>query len=110
MQRRQCEITPERTNRRNGYRPRTLDTRVGTIDLVVPKLRQGSYYPAWLLQPRRRAERALVAYLGIEHLSKSQVSRMAKELNGEVAAFRGRPLENGPYTYEGVSISVQLMS
>ncbi len=55
------EITPERTNSRNGYRPRQLDTRVGSIDLSIPKLREGSYYPGWLLEPRRRAERALVA-------------------------------------------------
>jgi transposase-like protein len=113
------EVTPERTNSRNGYRPRTLDTRVGTIDLAVPRLREGSYYPGWLLEPRRRAERALVAVvaecyvrgvstrrveglvqaLGIESLSKSQVSRMAKELDAEVAAFRARPLDGGPYTY-----------
>jgi putative transposase len=54
------ERSPERTNRRNGYRERRFDTRVGTIDLAVPKLRAG-YFPDWLLQPRRRAERALVA-------------------------------------------------
>jgi transposase-like protein len=92
------EVTPERTNSRNGYRSRPLDTRVGTIDLTIPKVREGSYYPGWLLEPRRRAERALVAVvaecyvrgvstrrveglvqtLGIEHLSRSQVSRMAK--------------------------------
>ena len=106
------EVTPERTNSRNGYRARQLDTRVGSIDLAIPKLREGSYYPGWLLEPRRRAERALVAVvaecyvrgvstrrveglvqtLGIESLSKSQVSRMANELDGEVAAFRNRPL------------------
>src|SRR6476660_2236268 len=55
------EVTPERTNRRNGYRARPLDTRVGSIELAVPKLREGSYYPGWLFEPRRRAERALVA-------------------------------------------------
>jgi hypothetical protein len=90
------EVTPERTNSRNGYRSRQLDTRVGSVDLSIPKLREGSYFPGWLLEPRRRAERALVAVvaecyvrgvstrrveglvqtLGIEHLSKSQVSRM----------------------------------
>jgi transposase-like protein len=121
------EVTPERINSRNGYRSRTLDTRVGTIDLAVPKLREGSYYPGWLLEPRRRAERALVAVvaecyvrgvstrrveglvqtLGIESLSKSQVSRMAKELDGEVAAFRSRPLENGPYTYMSLDAMTQ---
>ena len=113
------EVSPERTNSRNGYRMRTLDTRVGTIDLAIPKVREGSYYPGWLLEPRRRAERALVAVvaecyvrgvstrrveglvqaLGIESLSKSQVSRMAKELDAEVASFRNRPLDGGPYTY-----------
>src|SRR3979411_142057 len=101
------EVTPERMNSRNGYRSRQLDTRVGSMDLAIPKLREGSYYPGWLLEPRRRAERALVAVvaecyvrgvstrrveglvqtLGIEGLSKSQVSRMAKELDAEVAAF-----------------------
>jgi hypothetical protein len=95
-----------------------LDTRVGSIDLAIPKLREGSYYPSWLLEPRRRAERAVVAEcyvqgvstrrveklvqaLGIERLSKSQVSRMAKELDAEVAAFRNRPELEG----DGVSPS-----
>jgi putative transposase len=55
------ERSAERVNQRNGYRPRRLDTRVGTLELAIPKLRQGSYYPEWLLEPRRRAERALVA-------------------------------------------------
>ncbi len=105
------EQSPERTNRRNGYRSRTLDTRTGTIDLSVPKLREGSYFPDWLLQNRRRAERALVAViaecyvrgvsarcvdglvktLGIDGISKSQVLRMAKSLDSEVAAFRSPP-------------------
>lgn len=52
------EVTPERTNQRNGYRSRQLDTRVGSVELAIPKLREGSYYPGWLLEPRRRAERA----------------------------------------------------
>jgi len=55
------EVTPERINSRNGYRARSFDTRVGSIELAIPKLREGSYYPGWLLEPRRRAERALVA-------------------------------------------------
>ena len=113
------EVTPERVNSRNGVRHRDFDTRVGTIDLAIPKLRRSSYYPEWLLEPRRRAERALtqvvcecyvrgvstrrveglVRAMGIEHLSKSQVSRMAKDLDDEVAAFRSRPLDAGPYTY-----------
>jgi transposase-like protein len=52
-------VSAERTNRRNGYRRRDWDTRAGTIELLVPKLRTGSYFPAWLLEPRRRAEQAL---------------------------------------------------
>jgi putative transposase len=113
------ERSPERVNSRNGYRHRDWDTRAGTIDLAVPKLRSGSYFPGWLLEPRRRAERAmvavvaecyvrgvstrrvegLVAQLGIESMSKSQVSELAKSLDGEVEAFRSRPLDAGPYTY-----------
>ena len=113
------ERSTERTNRRNGYRERRFDTRVGTIDLGVPKLRAGSYFPDWLLQPRRRAERALVAVvaecylagvstrrveglvetLGIQSLSKSQVSELAASLDVAVAAFRSRPLDAGPYPY-----------
>jgi transposase-like protein len=113
------ERSEDRINRRNGYRERPFDTRAGTIPLQVPKLRSGSYFPDWLLERRRRAERALVAVvaecyvkgvstrrvdglaktLGIEHLSKSQVSEMAKSLDSEVAAFRARPLDGGPYPY-----------
>jgi putative transposase len=113
------ERSEDRTNRRNGYRTRAWDTRTGTIDLAVPKLREGSYFPDWLLEPRRRAERAfvqvvvesyvrgvstrriesLVRQLGIERISKSRVSQMAKELDHQVEAFRSRPLEGGPYTY-----------
>jgi putative transposase len=113
------EQSPERVNHRNGYRQRPFDTRVGSIDLAIPKLRRGSYFPDWLLDPRRRAEKALVAVvaecyvrgvstrrvdglvktLGIESLSKSQVSRMAAELDEMVTEFRNRPLDAGPYTY-----------
>jgi transposase-like protein len=113
------ERSEERTNRRNGYRNRAWDTRTGTIDLAIPKLREGSYFPDWLLEPRRRAERAfvqvvcesyvrgvstrriegLVRTLGIERISKSRVSQMAKELDHQVEAFRTRPLDGGPYTY-----------
>src|SRR6476660_2097120 len=57
------ERSPERVNRRNGYRERDWDTRVGSIELAVPKLREGSYFPDWLLQPRRRAEQAFVSVL-----------------------------------------------
>ena len=113
------ERSPERVNRRNGYRERPWDTRAGTIALAVPKLREGSYFPDWLLEPRRRAERAfvqvvaecyvrgvstrrvegLVRHLGIERISKSRVSEMARELDQAVEAFRTRPLDRGPYTY-----------
>jgi putative transposase len=108
-----------RTNTRNGYRSRGWDTRVGSVELAIPKLRQGSYFPEWLLQRRRRAEKALVtvvatAYLlgvstrrmeklveqlGIKHLSKSQVSVMARELDEHVESFRTRPLDQAPYTF-----------
>ena len=100
----------ERTNYRNGYRHRPLDTRVGTIDVAVPKLRSGTYFPEWLLERRKRAESALITVvadcylagvstrrmdklvktLGIDSLSKSQVSRMAEDLDEQVAAFRHR--------------------
>jgi transposase-like protein len=114
------ERTPERVNSRNGYRHRDLDTRVGTLDVAVPKLRTGSLYPEWLLERRKRAERALtsvvatcyllgvstrrmdklVQTLGITGLSKSQVSVMAKELDEHVEQFRTRRLEEaGPFTF-----------
>jgi len=54
------ERSPERVNQRNGYRARRWDTRAGTVNLEIPKLRKGSYFPSWLLTPRRRAERALM--------------------------------------------------
>jgi putative transposase len=104
---------------RNGYRHRDFDTRAGTLDVAIPKLREGSYFPDWLLERRRRAERALttvvatcyllgvstrrmeklVETLGITRLSKSQVSVMAAELDGVVEQFRTRPLDAGPYTF-----------
>ena len=59
------ERSPERVNIRNGYRERDWDTRVGTIELAIPKLRQGSYFPDWLLQPRRRAEQAFVSVIAL---------------------------------------------
>src|SRR5947207_11115057 len=58
----------ERTNHRNGYRAREWDTRAGTIELAIPKLRQGSYFPDWLLQHRRRAEQALVSVVATSYL------------------------------------------
>lgn len=111
--------SPDRTNRRNGYRTRRWDTRVGSIDLKIPKLREGTYFPGWLLDARTRAERAFIACvaeayvrgvstrrveglaetLGIASLSKSQVSEMARELDSLVDDFRNRPLDRGPYTY-----------
>jgi len=112
--------SPERTNRRNGYRHRDFDTRAGTIDVAIPKLREGSYFPEWLLERRKRAERALtsvvatcyllgvstrrmdklVQSLGITGLSKSQVSVMAAELDEHVEQFRTRPLgDAGPFTF-----------
>lgn len=92
---------------------------MGTIGLEIPKLRRGSYFPSWLLEPRRRAERALhqvvaecyvrgvstrkveglVRALGIEGISRSQVSELAKELDEEVRAHRARPLDGAPYAY-----------
>jgi len=113
------ERAPERrlTNR-NGYRERRWDTRVGTIELSIPKVRDGSYFPS-LLEPRRRAERALLsvvqeAYvagvstrrvedlveaLGIASMSKSEVSRVCAALDSEVAAFRTRSLSGERYPY-----------
>jgi transposase-like protein len=110
--------SPDRTTHRNGYRPREWDTRVGTIELAIPRLRQGSYLPSWL-EPRRRAERALCAVvaqcyvegvstrrvddiarqMGIDGISKSQVSRICGELDEVVAAWRNRPLDQGPYAF-----------
>ena len=112
------ERNPERVTQRNGYRSRAWDTRVGTMDLHIPKLREGSYFPS-LLEPRRRSERALLAViqqayvegvstrrvddlvkaLGCEGISKSQVSRICQELDGVVESFLGRPLDGGPYPY-----------
>ncbi|ACS30539.1 Transposase and inactivated derivatives [Micrococcus luteus NCTC 2665] len=109
-----------RTARRNGYRHRDLDTRVGTLDVAIPKLRSGTYFPDWLLERRKRAESALITVvadcylagvstqrmdklvktLGVNALSKSQVSRMATELDEQVEAFRHRPLGvAGPFTF-----------
>jgi putative transposase len=109
-----------RTAQRNGYRHRDLDTRVGTIDVAIPKLRQGSYFPEWLLERRKRSEAALITVvadcylagvstrrmdklvktLGIDSLSKSQVSRMAADLDKTVEQFRHRPLDDaGPFTF-----------
>jgi len=110
------ERHPQRANRRNGYRERAWDTRAGTIELALPRLRSGSYFPDWLLTPRKRSEQALMAAiadaylagvstrrvdklvrtLGIEGISRSEVSRLAASLDEVVVAYRDRPLE-GPY-------------
>ena len=106
------ERSLERITQRNGYRSRDWDTRVGSIELAIPKLRQGSYFPSFL-EPRRRAEQALVAVvqeadvnggstrkvdrlveqMGLHHLSKDQVSRLCRGLDEQVRVFRERPLE-----------------
>ena len=111
------ERSPGRVGQRNGYRERNWDTRVGTVELKVPRVRDGGYFPS-LLEPRRKAERALatvvqeayvhgvstrkvdelVKALGMEGISKSRVSELCEELDAEVERFRGRPLE-GPYPY-----------
>ncbi|HLZ25599.1 MAG TPA: IS256 family transposase [Ktedonobacterales bacterium] len=112
------ERAPERTGERNGHRERRWDTRVGSIQLRVPRVRDGGYFPA-LLEPRRRAERALVAVvqeayvqgvstrrvddlvqsLGLAGMSKSQVSLLCQELDAEVERFRTRPLTGACYPY-----------
>ncbi len=104
----------ERVNLRNGYRDRTWETRAGTIELRVPKLRHGSYFPAFL-EPRRMAEKALSAViqeayiqgvstrsvdnlvqsLGMSGISKSQVSRLCGEIDDKIDGFLNRPLEGG---------------
>src|SRR3954453_11709684 len=114
------QSSPERVKSRNGYRHRDFDTRAGTLDVAIPKLRTGTYFPEWLLERRKRAERALtsvvatcyllgvstrrmdklVQSLGITTLSKSQVSEMAKDLDTHVEQFRTRSLkEAGPFTF-----------
>lgn len=107
----------DRTGQRNGYRERQWDTRVGSIDLQVPRVRDGSFFPS-ILEPRKRAERALTAVvqeayvhgvstrrvdsiiqaLGLQGVSKSQVSRVCQELDAEIDRFRHRKLE-GEYPY-----------
>ena len=110
---------PERLNHRNGYRERAWDTRAGRIDLAIPKLRKGSYFPAFL-EPRRTAEKALTAVIqeayvhgisaravddlvkamGASGISKSQVSRLCAEIDERVNAFLARPIEGAwPYLW-----------
>jgi putative transposase len=112
------ERSEDRVTYRNGSRPRRWDTRAGTIDLRIPKLREGTYLPAFL-EPRRRSEQALLAViqqayiegvstrrvedlvqaLGCDGISKSEVSRICQALDVQVQAFRERPLDQGPYVY-----------
>jgi putative transposase len=113
------ERSAERVGQRNGYRERSWDTRVGTVELKVPRVRDGGYFPS-LLEPRRRAERALSAVvqeayvhgvstrkvdelvkaLGVGGISKSRVSELCEELDEEVERFRNRPLESAyPYIW-----------
>ena len=113
------ERTPDRLGQRNGHRLRLFDSRVGALELAIPRTRTGSYYPDWLLLPRRRAERALVAVIqeayvkgvstrkvddlvramGASGVSKSEVSRLVGELDVDLAAFRERRLEGTQYPY-----------
>jgi putative transposase len=113
------EKSPERLAQRNGYRERDWQTRAGTVELRIPKLRKGSYFPGFL-EPRRLAEKALTAVIqeayvhgvstravddlvkamGGTGISKSQVSRLCEEIDGEVKAFLDRPIEGDwPYLW-----------
>src|SRR5208283_680954 len=113
------ERSPERVNQRNGFRDRDWQTRVGTVELRIPKLRKGSYFPAFL-EPRRLAEKAIAAVvqeayvhgvstrsvddlvraMGMDGISRSQVSRLCEEIDEKVKPFLGRPIEGDwPYVW-----------
>lgn len=113
------ERSPSRTNHRNGYRARAWETRAGTVELEIPKLRKGSYFPGFL-EPRRASEKALTAVIqeayvhgvstrsvddlvkamGMTGISKSQVSRLCEEIDERVHAFLNRPIEGSwPYLW-----------
>ena len=114
-----AERSPDRANSRNGYRERLWETRAGSVDLKIPKLRKGSYFPGFL-EPRRTGEKALAAVIqeayiqgvstrsvdelvksmGMSGISKSQVSRLCTEIDERVQAFLGRPIEGDwPYLW-----------
>src|SRR5215203_1721845 len=119
------EVSPERVTHRNGYRPRSWSTRAGEIELAIPKLRQGSYFPSFL-EPRKRSEQALVAVvqeayvngvstrkvdrlveqLGVAGMGKDAVSRLCRGLDEQVRVFRERPLE-GRYPYLWLDAKVE---
>jgi putative transposase len=118
------ERSPERLTHRNGYRPRRWDTRAGELELAIPKIRRGSYFPSFL-EPRRRSEQALVSVIqqayvcGVStrkvdqlveslglRISRSEVSRVCAGLDEQVEAFRTRPLE-GRYPYVWLDAKVE---
>jgi transposase-like protein len=118
------ERDPGRINHRNGYRGRDWETRAGTVELRIPKLRKGSYFPAFL-EPRRMAEKALTAVIqeayvqgvstrsvdelvkamGMTGISKSQVSRLCGEIDGKIATFLDRPLEGSTHALTALCLA-----